>query len=297
MIASDLGALESKAYAESSQKEKLFFLFLSSGDLNSVSLGDSPSERLCYDAFVMKVKESDVLKKMQRSKPIKNIHYSKNLIDLVAASKIDYDNERGNIKEYLSDHGLREAFLLHLALGVEIPKETSVKSDMDRLISSVVFSKSFNEATNLFSKLMLRDQHIFDVIVLKEIYRMCLEIHPDSKSVEEYENLRVVSRKVSYRLDFLITAILSCFAAFFGVVYIYSFIENPERHDEFFELAIQIFFVLLFVAMILGLNVPNNIPDKLGFLKLIRKKIYTFIYFLMGLKYSDVEKIIREDAD
>ncbi len=293
MIASDLGALESKAYAESSQKEKLFFLFLSNGDLNSVSLGDSPSERLCYDAFVMKVKESDVLKKMQRSKPIKNIHYSKNLIDLVAASKIDYDNERDHIKEYLSDHGLREAFLLHLALGVEIPEETSVKSDLDRLISSVVFSKSFDDATNLFSKLMLQTQHIFDVIVLKEIYRMYLKIHPDSKSVEEFENLRVVSKKVSHTLNGLIMLILTTFVAFLAVEYINWYMENKKLHDEYQKIAIQIFSVILIVAMFLGLNVP----DKVRFLDLARNKIFTFIYFLMGLKYSDVEKILKEDAD
>ncbi|WGO99781.1 hypothetical protein QFX18_06855 [Saccharophagus degradans] len=293
MIASDLGALESKAYAESSQKEKLFFLFLSNGDLNSVSLGDSPSERLCHDAFVLKVNESDVLKKMQRSQPIKNIHYSKNLIDLVAASKIDYDNERDHIKEYLSDHGLREAFLLHLALGVEIPEETSVKSDLDRLISSVVFSKSFDDATNLFSKLMLQTQHIFDVIVLKEIYRMYLEIHPDSKSVEDYENLRVVSKKVSHALNGLIMLILTSFVAFLAVEYINWYMENKKLHDEYQKVAIQIFSVILIVAMFLGLNVP----DKVRFLDLARNKIFTFIYFLIGLKYSDVEKILKKDAD
>ena len=47
------------------------------------------------------------------------------------------------------------------------------------------------------------------------------------------------------------------------------------------------------MGMFLGLNVP----DKVRFLDLLRNKIFTLIYFLMGLKYSDVEKILKEDAD
>ena len=81
--------------------------------------------------------------------------------------------------------------------------------------------------------------------------------------------------------------------AFLAIEYINWYMENKKLHDEYQKIAIQIFSVVLIVAMFLGLNVP----DKVRFLDLLRNKIFTLIYFLMGLKYSDVEKILKEDAD
>lgn len=293
MIASDIASLETRAFSESSQKEKLFFLFITKGKTSSISLGESPSEQLCLDAFVLNSQESEALKKLQRTKPLKNIHYSKNLIDLIAAARIDLENEKEHINEYLGDHGLREAFLIHLALGVEIPKNINVKSDLDRLIETLYIEESYDDAIELFLKLLPASTHIFDVIALKELYKIYLQVHPDSKNIQDFEYLRVISKKVCHTLNGIIMLFLTSIVAFMAVEYINWYIENKKLHDEFQKMAIQIFSVLLIVAMFLGLN----IPDKVKFLDFVRHKIFRFIYFLLGLSYSDVKKILQDDID
>ena len=293
MIASDIASLESRAFSESSQKEKLFFLFLTKGKTNSISLGDSPSEQLCHEAFILNLNESETLKKLQRSKPLKNIHYSKNLIDLIAAAKIDPKNEKSHINEYLKDHGLKEAFLIHFALGVEIPEDVNIRSDLDRLIETLFIKKSYDEAPELLSKTLPTATHIFDIIALKELYKIYLQVHPESKSIQDFDKLRVISKKVSHTLNGIIMLFLTSIVAFSAVEYINWYMENKKLHDEFQKVVIQIFSVIIIVAMFLGLN----IPDKVRFLDFVRHKIFTFIYFLLGLKYSDVEKILKDEKE
>lgn len=292
MIASDIKLLENRTFSESSQKEKLFFLFLTSGNISSVSLGESPSDKLCHDAFVLGLTDSEVLKKLQRSKPLKNIHYSKNLIDLVAAAKIDFKNEESHIEEYLSDHGLREAYLIHLALGVDIPKNVKIRTDFDRLIEALVIKESYEKSVELFSKLLLTSTHIFDVIILRELYKIHLMIHPESRKVEEFESLKVISKKVSHAFNGVVMLILTMLVAYGAVEYLNWYMENKKQHDELKKIAIQIFSVILIVAMFLGLN----IPDKVRLLDLIRNKILTLIYSLFGLNYADVEKVLNDES-
>lgn len=293
MIASDIALLENRAFSESSQKEKLFYLFVTNGDTKSISLGDSLSDQLCHEAFVLGVSESDNLKTLQRSRPLRNIHYSKNLIDLVAAAKIDPDNEADHIKEYLEDHSLREAFIIYLALGIKIPKGIKIESDIDHLIEDLHMHHIYDSAPALFAKLLSQPAHIFDVIVLKNLYLICLNLHPESKNIQSFESLKLISRKLCLVINGIVMIALFLIVSYVAYKYINWYIDNKELHDTLESIILQVFTVILFFAIFLGLN----IPDKVKLLDLARNKILTFVYFLVGLKYSDVERILKIDRE
>jgi|GEM_PF-4809034 len=289
MIAHELQHFEEHSFSEASPKEKVFYLFMTDGDASSIKLGNSDLEHLVIDAFILRTEESSVLKNLQRSKPFKNIHYSKNLIDLIAAASIDLEGEREHIDEYIKEHSLKEAYIIYLALGIDIPYNIKIESDMDVLIKQLVMDGEFHNAANLFSKVLSHSDHIFDALILKKIYTLFLSIHPEAKSIQEYNDLRVTAKKVTSVLNGIIMLLLTVTVCWIAIRYIDWSISNAKLHDEMQKLLLQIFSVILIVAIFLGLN----IPDKVKILNTVRIKILTFIYFLLGLRYSDVEKILH----
>lgn len=289
MIAEDISLLEERSFSEASPKEKLFYLFLTKGDTNSINLGESKLDLLSHEAFSLRLSKSETLKALQRSKPLKNIHYSKNLIDLIAAASIDFEGEEKHIDEYLKEHSLREAYILKMALGIEIPKDIKVESDIDLLIEKLTIDSSYESAPILFTKALLSSKHIFDAVIIKILYSVYLEVHPDSKSIKEFEDLQLISQKVSGALNGIIMLALTILVSYLAVEYINWYTSNKKLHDEVQEILLKMFSVLLIVAIFLGLN----IPDKVKFLDLVRNKIFTFVYFLLGLKFSDVEQILK----
>ena len=289
MIADDLVKLVDAAYNRASNKEKVFYLHLAKEEVGDIELGDSILERLLHDAFVLRKDSSDALAKLQRSMPVKDIHYSKNLIELVAAATIDFSAEEAHVEAYLSEHSLREAYLMNLFLGVEIPASVRVLSKLDILIQRLFIEKTFADVPRLFSEAILSSQHIFDAMILKELYTLYLTVHPDSKSVIEYEELKATSVKVSKTLNGIIIFVLSAFLSVGAVKYINWYFENQTLHDEVQKIVLQIFSALFIVAVFLGLNVP----DKVMILTRMRRMVLSCIYFCLGLKYADVEKMLE----
>lgn len=292
MIASDIHSLEVKALNDASQKEKMFYCFLMNGNESNSFPISSNIDQLCYDAFVLNLNASETLVKLQRSKPIKNIHYSTNMIELVAAAKIDFNNEEEHINEYLKGHNLKEAYLIYLALGIELKEGLKIETPIDKLIEAVLIKKSVDIVPELFTNSLLNATHIFDAIILKKMYALYLAMHPQAGDLIEFEKLSAISKKACSALNGIIMLTITIASSIIAVKYINWYLEDPKANDQMQKYLLSISSVVLLLALFLGLN----IPDKTKVVTWIRYKILQFMYFLFGLKYADIDKILRQDV-
>lgn len=293
LIVKDISALRQKVFADASQKEKLFYLYATKGDTKSVHMTDSNLDKLSTEAFVLGLKESETLKQLQRSKPIKNMHYSKNLIDLIAAAVIDFEGEHEHIESYLNEHGLREAYIFHLVLGTDFQSRIKVRSDIEALIEQISVKKCFDFSVPLFEKAIYEVNHIFDLLILERLYAEYLLIHPEAKSIDEYKQLRATSKKISKTLDGIIMLVLTSLVAMGAVVYLRWFIDNKDVHDNITGYLTTIFSTILLIGVFLGLN----FPEQGKFLHWMRYKTLSFIYKILGLEYSSVQNILNSDDE
>jgi len=291
MIASDIGNLIERALTESSPKEKLFYSYIFEGSSKSCFTAKTPIEQLCIDAFFNKVKTSETLVKLQRSKPIKNIHYSTNLIDLIAAASIDSENEKSHISSYLERHNLREAFLISTALGISIPDNVKIETPIDMLIHKVITKEVDDSVASLFTEVLLSSNHIFDAIVIKKLYELYLQVHPDSLALNEFDDLKYISKKISNVLNSLIMLALTISVSYLAVTYLNWSIENLKEQELISKIILNVFTVVLIIAIFLGLNIPSKVRA----LSWVRNKILEAIYFSLGLKYSKVKEILNMD--
>ncbi|KKK74849.1 hypothetical protein LCGC14_2879650, partial [marine sediment metagenome] len=184
-----------------SPKERMFYEFITGGHPERIELGNTLTDDLCRDAFVERAKQSIPLNVLQKAQPLKNIHYTNNLIDLTAASIIDITNEQKNIEAYINMHTLRESYLISIALGTELVTRTKVEKDIDRLIELIEIQKIVDGVPELLTSTLSGVIDIFDVIVLKKIYTTYLKIHPDGNKVRQYDELLTLSRDIFTVLD------------------------------------------------------------------------------------------------
>lgn len=278
-----------KILQEASPKERVLYEYISNGCPQKIELGETLTDYLCRDAFVKRVKHSTALETLQKSQPLRNIHYTNNLIDLIAAALIDAENEQKNVDAYIQRHTLRESYLISTVLGLELATNTKIEKDIDRLIELIEIEKTSDGVPELFTTTLSSVTDIFDLIVLKKLYASYLEIHPDANKVREYDELLEVSRDVFRVLDKVIVLVISALTLWLFGMYIISYLSNREFYNELQSVIVHLLSLFIFVLIFLGVNVPTHTK----ILAQLRLRILKVIYRVLGLDYLKIRSVLK----
>lgn len=290
-VLDQIRARTEKLLQEASPKERVFYEYISNGCPENIELGETLTDDLCRDAFVERTKHSASLEALQKSQPLRNIHYTNNLIDLIAASLIDPASERKNIETYIQRHTLRESYLISIALGLELDSNTRLEKDIDRLIELIEIEKTADGASELFTSTLTGVTELFDLIALKKLYASYLEIHPDANKISEYDELLDVSNGVFNVLDNIIVFVVSALTLSGLGTYIFWYLSNKEFYDELQGVVVHLLSVIVLVLIFLGVNVPTQT----NFLARARLFILKIIYKLLGLDYLKIRSVLKHE--
>ena len=268
-----------------SAKEKLFYsFFCKKEDMGSIELSDSVTDQLCWDAFYECVSTSEALINLQRSKPLRNIHYTNSLIELSAAYRIDEESEKKNVDQYISCHSLRDEYLISIATNYPFEGNGSVLSDVDRFIEAVLIKQDYTDAPSYLVSALSSNLHIFDLIVLRHLLVDYYKIHPDAEKLEKFEDLKYVSCKVATVLDRLIILITAGLLLWGGSYAVVWYFQNKSLFEDLQKIVIVLLSILAFILIFLGFNFPN----KTTAIKKVRVWYLTAFYRFLGLDYRKV---------
>lgn len=272
-----------------SPKEKLFYsFFFNKEDMTLIELTDSIADQLCADAFYKSVSMSVALVDLQRSKPLRNIHYTNSLIELSAAYRIDKESEKKNVDQYVSCHSLRDEYLISIATDYPFKGSGSINSDVDKFIDAVLIRSDYASAPTYLVSALSNDLHIFDLIVLKKLLAHYYKIHPDAGKLKDFEDLKYVSCEIATVLDRLIILIAAGLLLWGGSYAVVWYFENKSLFEDLQKIVVVLLTVFAFILAFLGFN----FPEKTTVIKKVRVWYLTYFYRMLGLDYKKVMALL-----
>ena len=118
LIIDELTVLKQKIINKSSLKEQIFYQFLVDEPLSYPAKNDlTEIERICYSAFCTDIPSNkdltDLIEAQKRTRPIRGMHYTENLIELTAMALANSESKKETLKAYSESHSTRDFYILH----------------------------------------------------------------------------------------------------------------------------------------------------------------------------------------
>jgi hypothetical protein len=115
ILADEIAAIEEKLKQQASRKELALYQELIGQPLPyPVDDELSDIEEVCLSAFCIGVpNKTDLVERFRRSKAIKGIHYTKNLVELAAFVIYDRDSEADHLRSFCSRSSARDQLILN----------------------------------------------------------------------------------------------------------------------------------------------------------------------------------------
>ena len=135
ILADEVAAIEEKLKQQASRKELALYQRLIGNPLPYP--GDDKLmdiEQVCLSAFCIGApNKTDLVERFRRSKPIKGIHYTNNLVELAAFAIFDRDSEADHLKLFCSSSSARD----HLILNQLFPGVCTSRPSTTRAIDTI----------------------------------------------------------------------------------------------------------------------------------------------------------------
>lgn len=183
----------------SSVRERLFYAFITATEVdNSISVPDGEIDKVCYSAFTKS--SLDVSKELQRSlnaMPVKGLHFSSNLLSLVAFSIKSQDAKAKYLHNYFSTCNLAHQFIIVKIFNeFTLPSTPKVTTDFDKLIVATFINKNYEQSEEYLFKALQNTNDLIELFVLKEAYFEILKVHPNTETSNLLNELAQTFQKV-----------------------------------------------------------------------------------------------------
>lgn len=250
----------------SSLREKLFYSFLTEEkEANPISIPDGEIDKVCYAAFT--VNQIDVSKELQRSinaAPVRGLHFSNNLISLVAFSIKSDEVKNKYLTEYFNINSLTHQFILNRIFHEpSLPSNPKITTEFDSLINEIFIKRNYTNVDQLLFKAFEKTNDLIELFIVREAYQEILKVHPNTETSNLLSELATLTQKIidasKRRIDtYVNVAILFiAFALIIGLPYLINKKWTDwglEPYITGIQISIGIFW---FVVMILF----NSNPD------------------------------------
>lgn len=297
MIIEELSTkISAKRDNEASFKELAFFDYLNEQDTKLLPQeGSSEMDQICYAAFfshnerVLKLAEKE-----RKTTPVKGLHYSKNLIELIAMAKLDFINEEKNLYQYLSETTLKDAFLINRVFPeIEIPKECQILDAVDKLVEKAFLKEEYENIGEFALNAISGATDLIDLYVVKASIAKTWDLHPDRhlerdilKFIHVNKSIkRLIENKIRRSYDIGVTV-----ALFVIISFIFFFIPKYWEDKNLEPLFVALDYTIRILIAIIPVILVNTVPRL--------KKIYDdFIKKRVDIKYFDITGQIKSRLD
>lgn len=188
----------------SSVREKLFYSFLTGKEKDAtISIPDGEIDKVCYAAFTDA--QIDISKELQRSlnaAPVKGLHFSNNLLSLIAFSIKSQDAKSKFLYEYFNSNSLVFQFILNKIFHEPaLPNNSKVVSDFDKLVNEIFIKKNYEFGEQLLFPAFEKANDLIELYIVREAYQEILRIHPNTEISDLLKELALSSQKIVYAIQ------------------------------------------------------------------------------------------------
>jgi hypothetical protein len=285
-----------------SPKELMFFDYLEHGEsLQAKQKDSSDILQVCHAAFS---KEKDinpaVLKKIQGEKPVKGgIHYTSNLIEIIAVGLLDFENEKENILNFYSYSGARDRFLLNMVFpSIEYKRPEVLEDEIDILTQDVLVDNKFDNVEKRLLDAVSATNDLIDLYIIKSVLYCYSQQHPSTEYLEDIKFLSIFYLRLYSTLKFVlrfflaIVMVSSLFYIFWQIGRIivpnYDFLE-PYLYV--LNLAAPTFLTILII--IFDFQITNKKIQNYIFVKFVHT-LCSFIFKVIGLNLNKILLITKK---
>lgn len=283
-VAEELKKLTEKLFANASEKEKVFYNYLVKTSTNyPTDTALSEIEQVCFAAFCSNTPDRRSLaEKLSRSKPIKGLHYTNNLIELAAVARFGFDSETDKLNSYCRSNSTRDFFILKKLF----PKISTFRPDprnaIDRLAVYLMDDNLPEEWKPIYLEALGNTSDLLDAFVVWEAYLYIMDRHPATK---QNNSLVTITASVQQSINYVDRLVKNIFTIFlllvlnfssFGLIYfILGYWDKAEPTLAAIGVIITNFFFLyqffkgkeLDHFMVINkakISISNNLLKKLG---------------------------------
>lgn len=187
-----------------SKKERYFFNYLS-GRKQEKEIDDDLTEidKICYSAFSdSTISCHEVVKKKQKTVPLKGLHYTNNLIELVAMAKHDFEFEKKNVIKLAEKSSYKEKFIItYLFPSLSNISYGVVSTPIDRLIKHIFLDKMYDGISEKSISAVNYSSDLIELFIVKQAVLKALEIHPNHKVKEDLLTFIEAHKKLKFILS------------------------------------------------------------------------------------------------
>lgn len=292
MLIKEIKEIERDLYTQASDKEKLFYSYLTneSNEININLLGEI--DRVCYSAFKNeKIEDVDrIIERNKKSKPVAGSHFSNNLISICAFSLCDEEIKKNELVQFYATHGAKEQFIIHKIFEKDFTlNPQQVISKIDILVHNVLIQKKIENGYEQIIAALENCNDLIDLYLIKQSFLYCNEVNPGTLIQNELLNFhnsitKYVSNSVNIFTGIIILGIIPL---------LYYFIVN---YWDLFGLephitAISILTPFFLIALFLAFRFKKTWEDILDSLKL---RVVKIIYRTLNMDYNKTILVLNK---
>lgn len=297
LLKNELLKQEALLFEKASVRERLFYLYLlgkKSPQFNIDSLGEI--DKVCAIVFAGIDKDiSADINRLQKTKEIKGVHFSTNLISLIAfALKSEQVKER-YLEDFFMSHGLKEKFFIsHIFTNYKLPSSAKPEDALEKLISTVFILKDFANAESLLFPAFEAISDLNDLYIIRAAYKEILKIHPNTELQMKYSELSDNVITLIAHVQRTINRAANALVVLFGIILAPSIIYLTKHYWIRLELEPYITGggIAMSILSVLFMILYNSNPEWFKYSQKFRHWLLTKWFKKRGLKLKRLQELV-----
>ena len=280
--------VENRLLSSASDRDLSLYRFMN-GRKHTIHVPPNDIEsELCRDAFVDDVNGTALIK-LRKIKPFKGLHYSKNIVLLIAAAKIDLEGERENIESFLKIHAYKEQLIINSSLGTDFKISTIEKSNIDKLAAKIENNEIINEYD--IQQCISTITDIYDFFIVNVGITKIILNTEKQDNLSSYKELSTINTKAFKRIEIFSLTIFYClliYAAYLIAPRFITFVIN--NWDTLEPIAYLLDKFVLALLLILGVVLVTKVKSLKAKIKQV---VFQMTFGLLGVNYANYQKVIK----
>lgn len=295
LILGELIELKQVLLNKSSLKEEAFYQFLVDKPLSYPAKSDlTEIERICYSAFCTDIPTNknltNLIEAQRRTRPIRGMHYTENLIELTAMALKNPKLERGTLKEYSENHSTRDFYILY----VQFPNLESnipiAQGNIDEIALHLCKESFPQEWKALLLAGLEEISDLMDFYVIEQWYKRAMDDNPIVHQTHDIICVRDALAQIVTKTERCVTLAIRIVSALFMVAISYWLVPLIIRKWDQAEpimAVIQFLFYLIGISFIVFVGF---IPDRIKLFNSLKEKVTDWVFRRKGLNRLEVKE-------
>lgn len=294
LIFGELTELKQVLLNKSSLKEKAFYQFLVDEPLNYPAKNDlTEIERICYSVFCTDIPSNkdltNLIEAQRRTRPIRGMHYTENLIELTAMALKNPELERDTLKEYSENHSTRDFYILY----IQFPNLESNIPIAQGPIDEIALHLCKENFPQKWKALLLAGleeiSDLMDFYVIEQWYKRAMDDNPIVHQTHDIIYVRDALAQIVTKTERRVTLAIRIVSVLCIVAISRWLVPLIIRKWDEAEPIIAVIQFLLYLIGISFIVFVGFIPDRIKLFNLFKEKVMNWVFRKKGFNRLELK--------